>query len=195
MWNANGILVQGLNEKTNYIKNFSYQGVNAYFQYPLLNINDSECRRLTDEQQSKKNSENLYVSLEFISNNDLYTRYLKKCNDMQINVRVLFVESEYSDEIWEDALPQMMFLGYEYCPIPIDEQIITDLDWYEPFSVYWKKLNKYGLFDLYDDVLDFAREYNKVMKDGTVGDGEFDAYICRIFHVVQGQGDGLREPF
>ena len=184
MWNANGILIQGLNDKTDYIKNFSYQGINAYFQYPLVGVNDSESRRLTDEQQSKKVSENLYLSQEFISDVGLYTRYLKKCEEMQIKVRALFIESGYSDEIWQDELPKMTFLGYEYCPIPIDEQIITDMDWYKPFSNYWGKLNKYGLFDSYDDVLQFVSEYNKVIDEGKIGDGEMDAYICRISQIV-----------
>ena len=184
MWNANGILIQGLNDKTHYIKNFSYQGINAYFQYPLVGVNDSESRRLTDEQQSKKVSENLYLSQEFISDVGLYTRYLKKCEEMQIKVRALFIESGYSDEILQDELPKMTFLGYEFCPIPIDEQIITDMDWYKPFSNYWGKLNKYGLFDSYDNVLQFASEYNKVIDDGKIGDGEMDAYICRISQIV-----------
>ena len=184
MWNANGILIQGINDKTNYVKNFSYEGINAYFQYPLVSVNDVESRKLTNAQQSKKISENLYLSQEFISDTDLYKRYFEKCNELQIKVRVLFIESGYSEEIWEEKLPQMNFLGYEYCPIPIDEQIITDMDWYTPFSCYWDKLNEYGLFDSYDDVLSFVREYNKAMNDGVIGDGEMDAYICRISQIV-----------
>ena len=184
MWNANGIVIQGLNDKTHFIKNFSYQGINAYSQYPLVGVNDSESRRITNEQQSKKLSNNLYLSQEFISDIGLFTRYLKKCDEMQIKVRALFVESGYSDEIWKDEFPKMIFLGYEYCPIPIDEQIITDMDWYKPFSNYWGKLNRYGLFNSYDDVLEFASEYNKVMAGGEIGDGEMEAYICRVSQVV-----------
>lgn len=184
MWNANGILIQGLNDKTHYIKNFAYQGVNAYFQYPLVGVNDNESRRITDEQQSRKISEDLYLSQEFISDEGLYIRYLKRCKALQIKVRALFIESGYSEEIWNDKLPKMKFLGYEYCPIPIDEQIITDMDWYKPFSEYWRKLNKYGLFDSYDKVVEFANEYNKAMNEGKIGDGEVDAYICRVSEIV-----------
>lgn len=184
MWNANGILIQGLNDKTNYIKNFSYQGLNAYFQYPLTCLNDKESRKLTNEQQSKLVADNLYQILEFISNSDLYVRYLNKCNQKKIEIRVLFVESAYSDEIWGEELPEMEFLGYEYCPIPIDGQVITDMDWYEPFSDYWEKLNEYGLFDSYEDALEFAKVYDKAMEDGKVGDGEVDTYICRISRVI-----------
>lgn len=184
MWNANGILVQGLNDKTKYIKNFTYEGINAYFQYPLTGENDNESRRLTNEQQSKEISNNQYVSLEFISNFDLYERYLRRCMELQIKIRVLFIESEYSSEIWREDLPSMKFLGYEYCPIPVDEQVITDMDWYEPFSKYWEKLNKYGLFDTYADVIEFVKEYNQAIENEKIGDGEMDAYICRVSQVV-----------
>lgn len=184
MWNANGILIQGLSDETNYVKNFLYRGINAYFQYPLTYISDSESRTLTNEQQSKKVSDNLSIMLEFISDYDLYTRYLKKCNEMQIKVRVLFIESEYADEVWQGEIPKKKFLGYEYCPIPIDEQIVTDMDWHKPFSDYWGKLNEYGLFELYEDVLEFAKEYNKVVEVGNIGDGEMEAYICRVSQVI-----------
>lgn len=183
MWKANGILIQGLDDKTNYIKNFGYKGINAYFQYPLTDANDSESRSLTNEQQSKEISDNQYVSLEFISDIDLYERYVKRCIEMKIEIRALFIESDYSNEIWKGTLPQMNFLGYEYCPIPIDEQVITDLDWYEPFSKYWEKLNKYGLFDSYTDVIEFVNEYTQVFLDEKIGDGEMDAYICRVSQI------------
>ena len=38
MWNANGVLIQALNEKTKFIKKLCYQGINAYFQYPLIGL-------------------------------------------------------------------------------------------------------------------------------------------------------------
>lgn len=184
MWNSNGILIQGLNDKTNFIRNFTYQGINAYFQFPLTYITENECRKLTEEQQFKEISNNQYISLEFISDLDLYKKYLKKCIDMKIEIRALFIESEYVDEVWKYELPQTKFLGYEYCPIPIDEQIITDMDWYEPFSVYLNKLNKYGLFDSYADVLAFSNEYNKAVGNNKIGDGGVKAYICKVSQIV-----------
>lgn len=184
MWNANGVLIQALNEKTKFIKKICYEGINAYYQYPLIGLRDIESRRLTDEQLYRSVSDGLAVSLEFISNSDLYMRYLNKCKAMQIEVRALFIESAYSDEIWKDELPQMNVMGYEYCSIPIDEQIITDMDWYEPFSKYHNKLNQYGLFDSYEDALEFVQEYNVAMEEGHIGDGEMDAYICRVSEIV-----------
>lgn len=183
--NANGILIQGLNDKTNFINNFDYQGINAFFQFPLTYENDNECRKITNEQQSKKISDNHYISLEFIADNDLYERYIKKCNEMQIDYRILFIESDYTNELWNNDLPKLEFLGYEYCPIPIDEQVVTDMDWYKPFSKYWKHLNQFGLFDSYDRAKEFANEYLNAMKEGTIGDGEMNAYICKVSRVVR----------
>ncbi len=152
--------------------------------YPLLGINDDACRALTDEQQSYKVSENSYLILEFISNADLYQRYMQKCREMKLRVRVLFVESEYSAEIWNEEHPKTVFLGYEYCPVPIDDQVATDLDWYEPFSCYREKLNEHGLFNSYEDAENFVMEYHKAMEDGFIGDGEIQAYIFRVSEVI-----------
>lgn len=183
MWNANGILIQGLSDKTNYIKNFTYLGINAYYQFPLTWFHDIECRKLTEKQQCKKISDDTYMSLEFISDLELCTQYVQKCREMNLGVRALFIESSYQDEIWIGSLPQMIFMGYEYCPIPIDEQIITDMDWYLPFSKHRAKLNKYGLFQSYADVKEFVAAYHQAFQAKCVGDGDMDAYICRVSQV------------
>ena len=181
MLNANGILIQGLDEHTDFINNFVYDGINAYFRFPLTAFCDSESRDLTSEQQSKKISGDSYAVLEFISDYGLYERYVKKCNELGIKFRALFIESKYSEEIWSGQLPKKEFIGYEYCPIPIDEQIITDMDWYEPFSKYQKLLNEYGLFRTYSDAEKFSEEYTRAFNEGKVGDGEENNYICKVY--------------
>lgn len=183
LWNANGVLVQGTNDKNCIINNFKYLGINAFYQYPLMCINDAQCRELTNEQQFKQVTDNQYLNLEFISDINLYERYIKMCYDKKISIRALFIESGYSEEIWNGPLPQMKFIGYEYTPIPIDEQIITDIDWYPPFSKYWRKLNKYGLFNTYDEVKEFKHEYDSAFSNEKVGDGEMDTYICRVSEI------------
>lgn len=184
LWNANGILIQGINDVNCKINNFRYLGVNAFYQYPLMCINDIQCKELTKEQQFKKIGDNQYFNLEFISDINLYERYIKMCFKKKISIRALFIESGYSEEIWNGLFPQMEFMGYEYCPIPIDEQIITDLDWYQHFSKYWKDLNEYGLFNTYNEVKRFADSYRFAFDSGKVGDGEMSAYICRVSHVI-----------
>lgn len=180
---ANGFLIQGLNDNTNFIKNFSYKGINAYYQFPLTYINNPEFRKLTDEQQSKKIADNQYQSLEFISDLDLLKRYVCCCLKHKINIRILLVESFYSCEVCKEPPFETDFLGYEYCPIPIDEQIVTDLDWYEPLSKFWLKLNKNGLFNTYVDALDFKNAYDSAYNNNEIGDGEMEAYICRVSEI------------
>jgi len=186
VWNANGVLVQGLHEKTSFIKNFAYGGIHAYFSFPLIGKLDKECRKLTSEQMWKQVSENemLYLYRELISDGALLERYLKKCGEMGIDVRALFVESGYPNEIWQEEKPPMRFLGYEYCPFPIDEQIITNLDWYEPFAKFREMLNEYGLFNSYGDALAFVEAYRKAESDGEIGDGEIEAHICKVSELI-----------
>lgn len=175
----NGFLIQGLDDINRRTKNFRYLGINAFHQYPLSTINDRQCRLLTEEQQVKK-YRNEYQILEFISNKSLFDRYLNCCLEKNINTRVLFIESGYSYEEWSSSLPETNFLGYEYCPIPIDDQIVTDLDWYPSFSRFWSKLNKNGLFDTYGEALEFKKIYDLAYNNGEIGDGEMDAFICRV---------------
>lgn len=184
MLKATGILIQGLNDRTNYVHSFRYEGINACYPYPLMHEQDAESRKLTEEQMTRKISEEWYEIFEFITDPDLYQRYLKKCRELGIEVRALFVESDYEWETWDGAIPQTEFLGYEYCPIPIDDVVITDLDWCEGLGAHKAKLNGMGLFDTYHDARAFAEDYSQAMKNGETGDGGVEAYICRVSAVV-----------
>lgn len=180
----NGILIQATNEPTAIVKNFIYSGINAFWNFPLTWVNDLESRRLTKEQQSKEIEPSIFMNLEFISNEDLYKRYIVKCKSLGLECRVLFIQSMYEQETWVGEIPNMEFLGYEYCPIPIDDQIITDLDWYKPFREHIVKLNEHGLFKTYDDANNFSLDYNIAFNNGKIGDGEANNYICKVFKVI-----------
>ena len=176
----NGMLVQALNEKTSFIKHFPYYGIMAYHSFPLIGRTDEESRKLTDLQLFIKTENEPRIVNEFITDPGLFRRYTDKCVELQIACRVLLIESDYAGEKWEGSLPNRKVLGYEYCPIPIDEQIITDMDWYRGFAKYWPKLNPYGLFDTYEEIARFVVEYNRAFTAHEVGDGPMDAYICRV---------------
>lgn len=182
--NANGIVVQGLNDKTNCIQTFPYHGIHAYFEFPLMCLKDEESKKLTDEQQVKRIDGYWSLYPEFISEPDLYHRYIKYCAAMHVPIRALFIESDYADEIWTGALPKTEFMGYEYCPIPIDNQVATDMDWYEPFFKFRKLLNEFGLFRTYEDAEKFVKFYQEEFLAERIGDGEMDAYICRVSGIV-----------
>ncbi|MBR6801372.1 MAG: hypothetical protein IKM61_06445 [Eubacteriaceae bacterium] len=183
MFRANGFIVQDEKYPYDHAGKFSYRGLCSYDLFPLMHINDPVCRKLTDEQFSREVAENEFVIPEFVSDYGLLKRYVMECVKREIGVRILFAESEYSEETYNGDLPVKEFLGYEYCPVPIDCQIITDLDLYEPFWKYHRLLNRSGLFDSYEEVISFAEEYCSEFDKGNIGDGEIDAYIFKVYEI------------
>jgi len=184
MWNFNGALIQDYKAKTNYVKSFNYLGVNAFHSFPLIGRTENDAQLLTREQMFGGNECNRFIPLEFISNKDLYERYVNKCNELNISFRTVFVESDYSDEVWNGLDMKKKVLGYEYCPMPIDEQIITDLDWYPKFECFRKKLNEYGLFKTYEEAKEFRTAYDLAFQKGLIGDGAFEGYIFCVSEVI-----------
>ena len=125
----NGWIVQDVSSKAVKPNKFVYNGVNAFDSYPLMHINNQECRKISGEQTMKCIGNDKFQMLEFINNQDLLRRYILMCQNENIEIRILFIQSDYADEICNDiSFEHMQFLGYEYCSVPIDEQIITDLD-------------------------------------------------------------------
>lgn len=181
----NGIIIQQLTNPGRYSFSFPYNGVNAFHQYPLCGIHDPECLALTKEVFSKETNDGYYIQTEFMSSMELVNRYLRCCKKHRIPVRALFIESDYTDEIWTDTIPDMKFLGFEYCSLPFDNQIITDMDWSPCLSGFRSKLNANGLFDSFADAEAFREAYLKRMSEGMIGDGDMDAYIMRVSEVSQ----------
>jgi len=178
----NGWLVQDVDSPLISIKNFKYIGINAFDSYPLLHEHDKECKMLSDEQMYKRIGSNQFQILEFIGNSDLLHKYINMCNTKKINYRVLFIQSNYDEEISpEENLDNLDFLGFEYCCIPIDEQIITDLDWCLQLKKFYSKLNINGLFENYEDALEFKTEYDNLFHQGIIGDGDFDGFVMKVF--------------
>lgn len=179
----NGYLIQDSNKPTTYVKTFQYFGINSYINFPLSSINNKICKKLTDLQSTKIDVDGYHQFLEFISNKNLYEDYINGCFENKINIRILFCESTYKKEVFSDSLPKMKFLGYEYCPIPLDEQIITDLDCFELFKMHKSKLNKFGLFNTFDDVLLFKKAYDEFVVNEIIGDGLECSYIFKVYEV------------
>lgn len=188
MKNYNGCIIQGVPDLTtmslNLIKTIEYHGMFSYEDFPLDGIEDPLCRDLADRQSFKKVGENLSQYLNFISQKSLMDEYIACCKKFNIDIRVLFVESEYSEEIWTDEIPELEFLGYEFCSVPLDNQIIIDLDWFEPLGEFKKLLNQNGLFKSYEDALMFQKAYEGYFNAGMIGDGEYEAYIFKVSRVL-----------
>lgn len=111
---------------------------------------------------------------------DLAVEYNVICRENAIDIRNLFIESCYSDELWNGVIPKTTFLGFEYCTIPFDCQIVTDMEWYEPFHLFRSKLNANGLFDSYEDAVEFKRAYDDAVKKNEVGDDNPPCFIFKI---------------
>ena len=181
----NGAIVQQLDTPNDIFfgqhSRIAYKGIHAYAQNPLLDYADYECRILSEAAMSRKEGD-LYCHLEFISDKDLLYRYVRACKEREILIRVLFVESAYPFERWGSGeYPSMQFIGYEYCEIPFDNQIVTDFSWYAPFEKFYPLLNHNGLFAEARDVLAFQKAYDEAWKKDEIGDGEMDTYVCRVY--------------
>lgn len=183
--NPNGFIIQDASTIMYRPNNFKYFGINAFPSFPLTCFTDELSRSLSKKQQSRRCSDGKYERLEFISDPILLEQYLSVCQSKNIPVRVLFVESRYEQELWIDSTPDRVILGFEYCPLPVDEQIISDVDWYPPLKNFWTNLNSYGLFSSYQDAQLFQNSYDKYVSTDQIGDGIERAYIMRISVVSQ----------
>ena len=181
----NGILIQDLQYPAFSLKRIKgkYLGVSSFYAEPLLTIRDLECQKLNDEATKIRFSDGYSTFLEFIPNLDILYRYLMKCKELNIGIRLLYIESDYPDEVCDYDFEDKKFLGYEYCEIPFDSQVITDFDWYEPLHKYYDLLNEYGLFNTVEDAEKFKAAYDDAFQKGYIGDGDMDTYIFKIYSV------------
>lgn len=182
--NKNGVIIQDLSAPAFNLSKlgFNYLGVNSFWTDPLAEIDEAICKELS-EKLFHKIENGYFTVLEFVSDPDILFNYLMKCKELNIEVRVLQIESDYSDEICRYDFPITNIIGYEVCEIPFDSQIITDFDWYVPFHKFYSDLNQYGLFKSATHALDFKEAYEYELKNGVVGDGEIDIFICKISEV------------
>lgn len=180
---SNGIIIQELSHPTNFVTDFNYEGLNAYYQDPLSCLNNAECKKLSRLISYRSNEDGTYTPLEFVASTELAVKYIAQCRKMNLSMRVLFVESEYGDEVWDDVLPQMQFLGYEYSPIPLDSQVVTDFCWYKPLQNHVSKLNGAGLFRTLEDVSEFKAAYDYAVLHDNIGD-DTKSYICKVSEVI-----------
>ena len=184
-YHINGAVVQELNRPTRYLEipNVSYFGINAFFHDPLCGVTDYKLRQIAAQAMEKEYADGSFALLNFITAADLLFKYLQACREAGIAIRVLFVKSNYADELWEGEFPISRFLGYEYCEIPFDSQIVTDFNWYTPLKAFHNSLNHFGLFDTIEKAEEFKKAYDAHMMKGMIGDGEMDAFICEVYEV------------
>lgn len=183
----NGFVVQHLYEQPygigDAIHRCGYCGLSSRTLYPLSVLPDRESQKLSEKISWCAISEQIVTPLEFISDSSLLFRYIVECQRHNIPIRLLFVESDYAQEVWTAPIPPMKCIGYEYNTIPLDSQIITDLAWYGPFSAFLKHTNPYGLFPSMEEVRSFKNAYDQAFAQGEIGDGGMETHIFRLSEV------------
>lgn len=177
----NGYLIQEINAPGYMPRHFNYEGMNAFSNYPLLGLQSDRCKELSDRQLFKRDGA-YSVNLEFVSDRKLLEEYVYECIKQGIKTRCLLIESDYQGErlFIPNEIPVSLVLGYELCTVPLDNQVVTDLDWFQPLFKFHSSLNQFGLFDDLDKAKEFEAEYNKYYQRGTIGDSFEYATIFRV---------------
>ena len=189
----NGFLIQDLTMENNIMKQFrsvvNYRGVHGYAQNPLTNdqlCRDPDVRDLRNRRFSRPAGEGYWYINEFVSDPDLLRAYLAGCQAYNRPYRLLFICSDYTDEVWDAPLPPMTLLGYECCEIPFDDYCIYELFEQEHFfAMHRQGLNEHGLFPNEASCRAFRDEYNRLLAEDKVGDGAVDLYICAVYEVAK----------
>ena len=187
----NGFLIQDLTVENHVMKEIpamvNYRGVHGYAQDPLTDnslYRDPAVRSLRDRRFSRPAGEGYWYVNEFVSDPDLLQEYLAGCQAYDRPYRLLFICSDYTDEVWNAPLPPMTLLGYECCEIPFDDCCIYELFECEYLAEHRQVLNEHGLFPIEAACRAFRDEYNRLLAEDKVGDGEVDLYICAVYEVA-----------
>lgn len=183
----NGFLVQHLYEMPHSMEDMfnatGYLGLSARNSDPLLSLPDRESRELSREATWREVSPGMHQLLEFISDPDILLRYLLACRQREIPVRLLLAESDYDQEVWSGPDIPKTPIGFEYSPIPIDNQIIGDLCCWEPLAPFLKRLNSHGLFFTEEEAAAYKNAYDGAFARGEIGDGDMEAHIFCLYEV------------
>ena len=188
----NGFLIQDLTVEDltfrQVLSQANYRGVHSCAQDPLTDdrlCRDPAVRELRNRRFSRPAGEGYWYINEFVSEPGLLREYLAGCQVYDRPYRLLFICSDYTDEVWEAPLPPMTLLGYECCEIPFDCYCICELLGDERyFAEHRQKLNQYGLFSDEAACCAFRDEYNRLLSEDKVGDGEVDLYVCAVYEVA-----------
>ena len=187
----NGFLIQDLTMENHVMKEIpamvNYRGVHSYAQDPLTDnslCRDPAVRSLRDRRFSRPAGEGYRYVNEFVGDPDLLKEYLAGCQAYDRPYRLLFICSDYTDEVWDSLLPPMTLLGYECCEIPFDDCCIYELFECEYFAEHRQVLNEHGLFPSETACRAFRDEYNRMLTEDKVGDGEADLYVCAVYEVA-----------
>lgn len=186
-----GYVIQ--NKAVHISKNINYHGVGRYGSFPMTDVGNMICKTLFDcpdgifEIQDKQMNEyldDLFNKTDTYLCNDtaILDQYIKKCRDSGLDLRILFLQTEknFDDQIDGE------FLGYDViyqCEFfsGIYDDLFENIP--EPMENDSKKLNKYGLFDNYNDAVQFKQNMDRCVSLGYDIEPSMGFEIVKTFEV------------
>jgi hypothetical protein len=173
-WTLNGLLVQDLS-KINLQSSTNYLGIERFHSWPLSCKTDIASKTLTEEAEDKwfnyfYDRKQTKYSLAVVPSIEYIQRYLSVCQKYKLNVRVLFVETDREDPVWDGPYYHNKFLGFDYGTTQDFFSVLYD-DMYgkEDISLFIPlklALNKYGLFNTENELNSYINAREEAIKEG-----------------------------
>lgn len=194
----NGYLIQDAgcpNTMLRQFLSFPYDGMCAFFADALCGRKTEPCVRQLrdacfDAPPDAETDDCPFPGIRsFVTSPAHLAAYLDACFVYDVSVRCLFLESGYICEQWATLAPDGELLGFEVCPMLVDEQIIGDLSWYPDFADFRARLNRHGLFPTREDAEAFRAAYIPHIVTGELGDGltSEEVFVFRVTEVPTGR--------
>ena len=139
----NGVIIQNFGSPAFSLKKIKgkYLGVSSFHTDPLLMIFDPECQKLQNEATWKRLDDEYSILLQFAPNLEVLYRYLIKCKELNIDIRLLYIESDYLDEVcdydFDDIIVSIVSFLRLYksgCSIVKNERFVAFLEFDLEFS-------------------------------------------------------------
>lgn len=173
MLNNNGYIVKDLvdNEDSLIIQGV-YRGLQSYHNWPLEKEEDYISKEITksttvffEEHFAKYGYE-----YEIITDIELLKDYVNHCNKLQLATIVMKIMSIKKAPVSNGDLKDIEILGYDCmateCESYLAEIHTVDFNNLEPYKRIRGRTNSNGLLNTYEEVEDFIKKRNELLKSG-----------------------------
>lgn len=160
-----GYIVQQINDSASLAANSIYKGVEFFSSWPLKRLTDRTSIEL--EEEAWKKWFGYTDSIETVTDKNYLFRYVSHCCNNDIDTTIIKVETLKSNIVEPDELSVIKVLGFDCIVgsnlsyLNLTEDCLKNL-----FNKTYNKLNKNGLCETADDVFEFLKDYNCLLKQG-----------------------------
>ena len=190
-WYNNGIVIQGLTQSPECYDaslGHDYIGLERFLTDPLEQESDIKSMQLTNEITEYRLKK--WGSAFTITNQELLFRYISHCNEQNLPIRCIQIESE-AQYPFSDIIPsQKKFLGYEYVDTDMQtscsyEDLCMDPPYIgHAFDSIIHSLNEYGLFNTLTDIQKYIDIRLKLVKQGYDMEEYFNPQIVKLYDIM-----------